>query len=404
MPDGITTNQALTAISNACQAWADASSLTFEFDGIQEFGESAQAAGNNAVDGKMRIQIHDIHNAVSDDITGYGGRGYTYSDSFPNGGLGGGVRTNLFDKSVFGFVTLNHFRPELEDPVTLEETFCHEIGHVLSMGHSSIDSGETNNELSNAMMYFRLHSDGRGASLQSWDINVIQQIYPTNNTPPYGYNRMMDILTSTPQYTSTSVVNTINIRGYDREEDSTTLILTNATSGNGVFSISNNILRYTASTTATAARFDPAINSAYDLTYIQISDGTNLSPPLLIKVISLNGDFSPRDALPDAWASTYGVSNGSDDQDEDGQSNLQEWISDTDPTKAESALQITNYNGSTLEWHARGYELYELWSTTNLQTDFSLHSNPVTPTDTNGTITITADNQTKRFFQIKKVP
>lgn len=40
LPPGITTNQAVQAISNAIQAWAEVTSLRFKSDGLMVFGQS----------------------------------------------------------------------------------------------------------------------------------------------------------------------------------------------------------------------------------------------------------------------------------------------------------------------------------------------------------------------------
>ena len=46
-----------------------------------------------------------------------------------------------------------------------------------------------------------------------------------------------------------------------------------------------------------------------------IDDGVNASPPILVRVISLSYDGSPRDRLPDPWQATYAVTGAANDSD-----------------------------------------------------------------------------------------
>ena len=57
------------------------------------------------------------------------------------------------------------------------ELFGHELGHTLGLSHSSEAAGETNPTLRDALMYFRLHNDGRGASLRNDDLAGIRVLY-----------------------------------------------------------------------------------------------------------------------------------------------------------------------------------------------------------------------------------
>ena len=60
---------------------------------------------------------------------------------------------------------------------TAEELIGHELGHTLGIGHSSENAGETNQTLRDALMYFRIHNDGRGARLASDDVNALRRLY-----------------------------------------------------------------------------------------------------------------------------------------------------------------------------------------------------------------------------------
>ena len=58
-----------------------------------------------------------------------------------------------------------------------EELIGHETGHTLGLGHASENPGETNQTLRDALMYFRIHNDGRGARLASDDIAGLRTLY-----------------------------------------------------------------------------------------------------------------------------------------------------------------------------------------------------------------------------------
>lgn len=59
----------------------------------------------------------------------------------------------------------------------VEEVMGHELGHTLGLGHSSEVEGETNPVLRDALMFFRAHDDGRGASLREDDLGGIRYLY-----------------------------------------------------------------------------------------------------------------------------------------------------------------------------------------------------------------------------------
>ena len=61
-----------------------------------------------------------------------------------------------------------------------EELIGHEPGHTLGLGHSSENAGETNQTLRDALMYFRIHNDGRGARLASDDIDGLRRLYDSS--------------------------------------------------------------------------------------------------------------------------------------------------------------------------------------------------------------------------------
>ncbi len=132
---------------------------------------------------------------------------------------------------------VEHSKASLSILSNLEEVLCHEVGHVLSLDHSSEGGGETNSTLSNAIMYYLAQLDGRGATLQGWDTNTIHIVHPLDNPPPYGYDRIIRAITSpNPQAPFASGVNQVDVPSYDLQGGAIP-ILVSSTSGNGTFSL-----------------------------------------------------------------------------------------------------------------------------------------------------------------------
>ncbi len=416
LPAGITLQQGLDAIQTAMDAWTAVTSLKFKYAGLQSFG---QAAGDvDADDGYIRIQLHNTYGFVSgSDALAIGGIAFT-SDVLPGADWfnGGNVAGNDFYATVSGYVVVKHTEPDVQDPVTLTEVLCHELGHVLSLAHSSVDPNELDATLRDSIMYYFVHQGGRGASLGSYDPPVIQQAYPAVNTPPYTYGRVMDIVTIPSGAPSISGINEIRLRGYDLQSSPLTIATTDATDGAGTFTLTGDRLKFTPKGYYQADRVDPADGSFYDEVAFRFSDGTNASPFVYARVISLNADAYPYnsgDGLPDIWMEQYwgnanpaaGSNRGpNDDYDGDGLTNLEEFRLGTDPTQAASALRITAFNGQTLEWIARPYELYEIYRSTDFQT-WTRAGNPWLPLTTPGMATGLTDGSVGgQFLRVLKVP
>ena len=242
LPAGMTFSDALNAVSNAMSAWAAASSFKFVFAGTNNFGTAAANINNS--DGIFRIQLHDNYNYIpAGNILGEGGSWFTSRLlTNANWGPGGNVAGMEFNKGLNGYVVLKHTNVVMQTLSTFTEVLTHEIGHVIGLAHSS-DITTNDPVLTSSIMYYLAHADGRGASLNSYDTNVVREVHPLN-TPPYLYNRVMDITDASPQ-PSVSGINEIQFRGYDLQSTNLTLSWTNATSFHGTFSSVGNLLRYT---------------------------------------------------------------------------------------------------------------------------------------------------------------
>jgi hypothetical protein len=404
MPAGLTQAQALGAVSNAFRAWANVTSLRFTFAGVTSFGMAADNVATN--DGRIRVQLHDLYGSIGGSSTlGVGGNSFQLSD-----GMGGNVNGNEFYPVLRGYLVMKHTQSSLQALATFEEVLCHEIGHVLSMAHSSESSGEPAGPLREAMMFFQVHADGRGATLGSYDPPVVQQAYPTNNTPPYGYDRMLHVVTAgtAPNITG---INEVEVRGYDAQTNSLTLSVASATAANGAFSLTGGTLRFTPSAFfSDSTRLDPTSGSAYDRAFLRFTDGVNGSPYIEVRVLSFNADtFS--DGMPDNWMTQFfgsanpgaGALRGpNDDHDGDGVSNRNEFRLGTSPTDAGSVLRFTSGTTAGLVWTATPYEVYEVQGTTNFTNWFRV-GNPIVPTTTNGSFTNFPATD-RMFFRIERVP
>jgi len=414
-PAGITLTQALSAVQSALAAWTNVTSLRFAFAGFRSFGKAAPNVA--AADGVIRIQLHDHYGFLSaggssGDVLGDGGHAWTVLTLASGWTTGGNVAGNDFHKTIRGYVVLQHTNVVMQSLSTFTEVLCHEIGHTIGLSHSSQNSNEPNPILKQAVMYYLAHADGRGASLNSFDINVSRQIHPSNNTPPFCYDRFMDIVTSSVRPLNVAGVNKVQVRGYDLQNNNLTLATSGATANNGTFSVATSNITYVPKDAyADSGRLDPAGGSYYDVISARYSDGINASPYAMMRVVSYNKD-SYSEGIPDSWRRSYfGNANPSvgskhhagDDADGDGYSNLQEFLFGSNPTNATSNLRITSYGPATVQWQAKGYEVYELRSSTNFIT-WTRALSPIVPTNAIGAADFSSRAGSRQFFRVQKVP
>ena len=415
LPAGITQTQAVAAVQNALAAWTNVTSLRYRFAGLKSFGQAAPDVTN--ADGVLRIQLHDHYHYLaggdsSGDTLGDGGHAWAVLTLASGWTLGGNVAGNDFHKVVRGFVLVQHTNAVMQDLSTFTEVLCHEIGHTIGLAHSSENPNEPNPVLKQAVMYYQVHADGRGAALNSFDSNTCRQVHPPTNTPPYCYDRFLDIVTTSNRPLNVPGVNSAQVRGYKLQTGPLTLATTGATTLNGVFSVASSNITYVPNGFyPDSGRLDPASGQYYDLIYARYSDGLNAAPYATIKVISYNAD-TYNEGIPDAWRLSY-FGNASpavgtkhhaaDDADSDGYSNLKEYLLGSNPTNKASNLRITSFGTSAIQWQAKGYEVYEVLSSTN-STSWTRAISPVVPTNSTGTTSWLPNGGPCQFLRVRKVP
>jgi hypothetical protein len=275
-------------------------------------------------------------------------------------------------------------------------------------------------------MYFEVHADNRGASLNVYDPPVAREVHPTN-TPPYAFDRVMDIVTA-PSTPNVAGINEIELRGYDLQTVSSnlTFAVTNETDlAVGTFSVVGKLLKFIPTSYSISTRVDPATTGYRNIIYARFSDGTNASPYVVNRVLGYDPDGDdPSDGIPDDWMTSYfghpapqsaDKSRATDDKDGDRINNLQEYRAGMAPTNANSAQRITLFTGSAIQWQAKAYELYEIQGSSNLTTwNFIL---PVVPTNapieirtsfvaTNiiATVSNLPTSGPRMFYRVQKVP
>jgi len=320
---------------------------------------------------------------------------------------------NDFHKTVAGSVVLAHTNTFMQNITNFTEVLTHEIGHSIGLAHSSENPSEPNPVLKQAIMYYQAHGDGRGAALNSFDINASGQVNPRTNTPPYCYDRIIDVVTA-PSRTNLPGLNSAQVRGYDLHTTNLSFATTDATANNGTFSrVDSNITFVANGWFSDSPRLDPAGTSFYDIIYARYSDGINASPYVRIRVVAFYSD-SYSEGLPDSWRTTYFGSpdpfagpkrHPGDDYDGDGYTNLQEWLLGSNPANATSNLRITSFTTTNIQWQAKGYEVYELCAVTNLNSNvWSRVINPVVPTNSVGAAGAFTNGGPRQFFRVRKVP
>lgn len=173
------TSATLSTVDQALQAWNTISGARISLVN----GGTTALSGRDFNDGVNVITFNDPQEIIQDPVGCSGTLAVAYIQFFsaPNKVVNGVNFRQLIQADI---VFNDNFSCVLGIASSLAEVCGHEVGHTLGFGHSSENPAEGNFLLSDALMYFRAHGDGRGASVRTDDVQLAQFVYPSGTLIP----------------------------------------------------------------------------------------------------------------------------------------------------------------------------------------------------------------------------
>ncbi|MEO8276588.1 MAG: matrixin family metalloprotease [Thermoanaerobaculia bacterium] len=169
---------------NALAAWTNESHTPIR---LTYAGTSSLTAGFQTFDHQNVLLFDDPNEDIEGAFTCAAGGTLAIGGPWYDSDVTGRFNGETYIRIQGGDVVLNDglscFFENSSNPAKgAEELFTHEVGHTLGLGHSSENSAETNSAVRDAIMYFRIHNDGRGARLAPDDIAGLRRLYDKTAT------------------------------------------------------------------------------------------------------------------------------------------------------------------------------------------------------------------------------
>ena len=164
---------ASSAFQAAISAWNNETRTPIRYNFA---GTSSLTAGFDRFDSQNVLLFDDPNDEVEETFTCTGGGTLAIGGPWYDADTTGRFDGQTYVRIQGGDIVLNdglgcYFERSSTPEQAAAELFGHELGHTLGLSHSSENAGETNATLRQALMFFRVHDDGRGARLASDDLS-----------------------------------------------------------------------------------------------------------------------------------------------------------------------------------------------------------------------------------------